>query len=101
MPFRYRDRGQLAVIGRNQAVAQIAGMDLSGFPAWLLWALIHLTELAGFRNRLLVLLDWAYSYFFREPGVRILPQGPVSRIPALMEPLNSPVPPRSGRGEPS
>ena len=101
LPFRYRDRGQLAVIGRNQAVAQIGRMDLSGFPAWLLWALIHLTELAGFRNRLLVLLDWAYSYFFREPGVRILLQGPVSRIPALMEPLNSPVPPRNGRGEPS
>lgn len=73
LPFRYRDRGQLAVIGRNRAVAELWGFGAAGLPAWLLWAFVHLRELVGFRNRLLVFLDWAYTYFFREPGVRILP----------------------------
>lgn len=73
LPFRYRDRGQLAVIGRNRAVAELWGRGLAGFPAWLLWAFVHLRELVGFRNRLLVFLDWAYTYLFREPGVRVLP----------------------------
>ncbi|ADW22386.1 MULTISPECIES: NAD(P)/FAD-dependent oxidoreductase [Thermus] len=73
LPFRYRDRGQLAVIGRNRAVAELWGLGVAGLPAWLLWAFVHLRELVGFRNRLLVFLDWAYTYLFREPGVRILP----------------------------
>ncbi|GGN01539.1 pyridine nucleotide-disulfide oxidoreductase [Thermus composti] len=72
LPFRYRDRGQLAVIGRNKAVAELGRLAFAGFPAWLLWALVHVRELIGFRNRLLVLLSWALAYFFREPGVRVL-----------------------------
>ncbi|GLV47262.1 pyridine nucleotide-disulfide oxidoreductase [Thermus sp. LT1-2-5] len=72
LPFRYRDRGQLAVIGRNRAVAEVRRLAFAGLPAWLLWSLVHLRELVGFRNRLLVLLDWAYTYFFRQPGVRVL-----------------------------
>ncbi|WP_337845957.1 NAD(P)/FAD-dependent oxidoreductase [Thermus sp.] len=57
IPFRYRDRGQLAVIGRNKAVAEIGRLALVGFPAWALWAFVHLRELVGFRNRLLVFLE--------------------------------------------
>ncbi|WP_018462134.1 NAD(P)/FAD-dependent oxidoreductase [Thermus oshimai] len=72
IPFRYRDRGQLAVIGRNKAVAEIGGLAFTGFPAWALWAFVHIRELIGFRNRLLVLLNWGYTYLFREPGVRVL-----------------------------
>jgi NADH dehydrogenase len=76
--FHYRDKGTLAVIGRNSAAAYIAGRSFTGFPAWLLWLGIHITYLIGFRNRLLVLIDWAWSYFFFEHGVRlIVPSEPV------------------------
>ncbi|WP_352414597.1 FAD-dependent oxidoreductase [Thermus sp.] len=71
LPFHHRDRGQLAVIGRGKAVAELGRLAFAGFPAWLLWALVHVRELIGFRNRLLVLMNWAYTYFFREPGVRV------------------------------
>lgn len=101
LPFRYRDRGQLAVIGRNRAVAQIGDLGFYGLPAWLLWALVHLAELVGFRNRLLVLLDWAYTYFFREPGVRVLLGGPMPGTFVGEGPLILPAPPRRGPEEPS
>lgn len=99
LPFHYRDHGQLAVIGRNRAVAQIGTLGFYGLPAWLLWALVHLAELVGFRNRLLVLLDWAYTYFFREPGVRILLRELVPGTSLREGPLILPAPPRSGPEE--
>nr|WP_243090972.1 NAD(P)/FAD-dependent oxidoreductase [Thermus neutrinimicus] len=101
LPFHYRDRGQLAVIGRHRAVAQMGRLGFYGLPAWLLWALVHLAGLVGFRNRLLVLLDWAYTYFFREPGVRILLQGLAPGGPLHENSLILPVPPRNGPEEPS
>lgn len=72
VPFKYRDKGTMLTIGRNQAVAQIWGRGIRGFPAWLLWLGIHLFNLIGFRNRLLVLINWAWDYFFYERTVRLI-----------------------------
>ena len=74
--FRYRDYGTLAVIGRNAAVAHMAGRAFRGFAAWLLWLLVHIVQLIGFRNRALVLVNWAWNYVFFGRAVRlILPTG--------------------------
>lgn len=73
-PFRYRDPGMLAVIGRHSAVAHVFGGAFRGWPAWLLWLGIHLAWLIGFRNRALVLLNWGWNYvFFRRSARLILP----------------------------
>src|SRR5262249_2597152 len=61
-PFRYRDKGDLATIGRAAAVADIRGLKLSGFIAWLTWLIVHLWYLAGFQNRLLVFIRWSFSF---------------------------------------
>jgi NADH:ubiquinone reductase (H+-translocating) len=71
-PFRYWDRGTMATIGRSAAVAWIGRLHFSGFLAWLTWLLVHLVFLIGFRNRLAVLLQWAYSYFAYKRGARII-----------------------------
>ncbi len=70
-PFCYRDRGTMATIGRNAAVAQVYGRSFIGFVAWVLWLGVHLFNLIGFRNRLLVMLSWAWDYFFYERVVRL------------------------------
>lgn len=71
-PFRYRDLGMLAVIGRNAAVAQIAGRAFRGMFAWLLWLVIHITWLVGFRNRALVLINWGWNYIFYRRAIRLI-----------------------------
>ncbi len=71
-PFRYRDQGTLATIGRNAAVANVYGLKLSGFPAWVMWLVIHIIQLIGFRNKLFVLLNWAWDYFFYERAARLI-----------------------------
>jgi NADH dehydrogenase len=63
LPFRYRDYGQLATIGRNAAVADFGRLRLSGYPAWLLWLVAHIYFLINFRNRVVVLFDWAWAYW--------------------------------------
>jgi NADH dehydrogenase len=70
--FRFKDRGTMATIGRAAAVAQVFGRQLTGFVAWFLWLAVHIAYLMGFRNRLLVLIHWAYDYFRYEPGVRLI-----------------------------
>ena len=76
LPFSYRDRGTMATIGRNTAVATPFGRSFTGFLAWLLWLVFHLAKLIGFRNRVVVLLSWAWDYLFFERVVRlILPRG--------------------------
>ncbi|HEY7684649.1 MAG TPA: NAD(P)/FAD-dependent oxidoreductase [Gemmatimonadales bacterium] len=70
--FRYRDPGQLATIGRNAAVAYIRGIAFRGFPAWVVWLVVHLIQLIGFRNKLFVLINWAWDYFFYERAVRLI-----------------------------
>jgi NADH dehydrogenase len=71
-PFRYFDRGIMATIGRAAAVADIRGLRLSGLLAWLAWLLVHITFLIGFRNRLLVLFEWAWAYVSWHRGARLI-----------------------------
>lgn len=70
--FRYFDKGQMATIGRSAAVLDSFGIRLSGWLAWIGWLFVHLMELVGFRNRVVVLLNWAYSYFTYDRGVRLI-----------------------------
>jgi NADH dehydrogenase len=70
--FRYRDPGSLATIGRNAAVAYIKGIGFTGFPAWVVWLVVHIMQLIGFRNKLFVLLNWAWDYFFYERAARLI-----------------------------
>ncbi len=71
-PFAYDDKGVLVTIGRNRGVADVAGLQFTGFPAWIAWLAIHLMLLVGFRNRLLVLTSWIYNYVTYDFAVRIL-----------------------------
>jgi NADH:ubiquinone reductase (H+-translocating) len=71
-PFRYRDKGNLATIGRAAAVADIKGLKLSGFIAWLTWLLVHLWYLVGFQNRILVFIRWAFSFATHGRGARLI-----------------------------
>lgn len=71
-PFRYRDQGTLATIGRNAAVADVYGIRAKGFLAWVLWLGIHIIQLIGFRNKVFVLLNWAWDYFFYERAARLI-----------------------------
>jgi len=71
-PFRYRDKGSLATIGRARAVVETRRMKLAGLPAWVIWLTVHLFFLIGFRNRLLVLIQWAWAYFTFERGARLI-----------------------------
>jgi len=70
--FRFRDPGTLATIGRNAAVAYIHGVSFRGFPAWVVWLVVHLIQLIGFRNKLVVLINWAWDYLFYERGARLI-----------------------------
>jgi NADH:quinone reductase (non-electrogenic) len=71
-PFVYKDPGSLATIGRNAAVAYVGGLAFTGFPAWVVWLVVHIIQLIGFRNRLFVLVNWAWDYFFYERAVRLI-----------------------------
>jgi NADH dehydrogenase len=71
-PFRYRDKGSLATIGRAAAVADLGRIKLSGVVAWLAWLFIHILFLIGFRNRFIVLFEWAWSYVTYERGARLI-----------------------------
>jgi len=71
-PFRYRDRGMMATIGRAAAVADIKGLRVTGYPAWLAWLFVHLMYLVQFENRQLVFLQWGWSYFTRNRAARLI-----------------------------
>jgi len=71
-PFHYWDKGSLATIGRAAAVGEIGDLHISGFIAWLAWLFVHIYFLIGFRNRLLVMIQWAWSYFTYERGARLI-----------------------------
>jgi NADH dehydrogenase len=70
--FQFRDPGTLATIGRNAAVAYIHGISFRGFPAWVVWLVVHLIQLIGFRNKLVVLINWAWDYFAYERAARLI-----------------------------
>jgi NADH dehydrogenase len=75
-PFHYRDRGNMATIGRAAAVADLGWLHLSGYLAWLTWLFVHLLFLVQFQNRVLVLIQWAYNYFTRGRAARLITQEP-------------------------
>ena len=75
VPFRYRDYGQLATIGRNAAVVVMGKLQLSGFSAWLVWLVAHIYFLINFRNRVVVMIDWAWAYWTYQRGARIIMRG--------------------------
>jgi NADH dehydrogenase len=78
-PFRYRDKGNLATIGRGAAVAEIKGLKLSGLIAWVIWVVVHLWYLVGFQNRVVVFIRWYFNFITRGRGARLitgqLPEG--------------------------
>lgn len=71
-PFKYTNLGSMATIGRNAAVADVNGMQFRGFMAWLVWLVVHLIGLVGFRNRLIVMINWTWDYFFYDRAVRLI-----------------------------
>jgi NADH dehydrogenase len=71
-PFTYRDYGNLATIGRSAAVADFGRVQFRGFPAWLVWSIVHIGFLIGFRNRFTVMLDWMWSYLTYGRGARLI-----------------------------
>jgi NADH dehydrogenase len=75
--FKYRDLGNVATIGRNRAVVELGPLKLTGFPAWVGWAGLHIVQLVGFRNRVLVMSNWIFNYVAYEFGVRIMYRKPV------------------------
>jgi NADH dehydrogenase len=77
-PFSYWDKGSLAIVGRNFAVADLHSWRFSGLPAWLLWLGVHIYFLIGFANRLFVILQWSFSFWTKRRGVRIFPEDPTS-----------------------
>src|SRR5437762_1282455 len=72
LPFRYADKGVMATIGRSRAVAVVKGVHLQGRLAWWAWLVVHLVMLIGFRNRLVVLVNWAWNYFTYDRGLRAI-----------------------------
>jgi NADH dehydrogenase len=71
-PFQYRDRGMMATIGRNSAVAQVFGLHISGWLAWMAWLVVHIFNLIAFENRLLVLMQWWWNYITRNRSARLI-----------------------------
>jgi NADH dehydrogenase len=93
-PFRYRDKGSMATIGRGAAVAQLGRLKISGFVAWMMWLFVHVLFLIGFRNKLLVIIQWAWSYLSYDRGARLITgraEGPLiqgltdKRLPSTTE----------------
>ncbi len=81
-PFQYHDKGSLAVVGRHAGVADFGWVEFAGFPAWLAWLFIHIWYLIGFENKLLVLIQWAWNYWTRKRGARLI----TGAAPLLMAP---------------
>jgi NADH:ubiquinone reductase (H+-translocating) len=83
LPFRYWDRGSFAVIGRGAAVGEALSLKMSGFIAWVAWLTIHIFFLIGFRNRIAVMLNWAYSFFTLRRNAQLITGEDVCKLPSL------------------
>jgi len=81
-PFRYHDKGIMATIGRNAAVAQVGKVRFKGVLGWYAWLVLHLYFIIGFRNRVAVLLSWAWNYVFYDRPIRLITQGREWRLDA-------------------
>ncbi|WP_337868283.1 NAD(P)/FAD-dependent oxidoreductase [Meiothermus sp.] len=88
-PFQYKEKGNMATLGRSHAIAEIGNLKMRGFLAWGAWLAVHLYYLIGFRNRMMVLSNWAYSYFTYDYAVRIMHNR--HSFPAPLEPVEEPV----------
>jgi NADH:quinone reductase (non-electrogenic) len=96
-PFRYRDKGLLATIGRAAGVARLGRLEFSGLPAWLAWLLVHIFFLIGFRNRVAVMLEWAWSYATFKRGARLITD--TAEQVRFVATRNAPAPPDVRAGE--
>ncbi|MGQ0815026.1 MAG: NAD(P)/FAD-dependent oxidoreductase [Gemmatimonadota bacterium] len=85
--FHYNDKGSLATIGRAAAVADIRGIKLAGWPAWLIWVFVHIMYLIGFKNRIVVMIQWASAYIAYRRGIRLITGEPKMH---LMQPRTTP-----------
>jgi NADH dehydrogenase len=94
--FTYHDKGLLATIGRARAVSDAGWARFSGFTAWLAWAFIHILYLIGFRNRILVMLQWAWAWFTRQRGIRLITEEWAIRAEREHTVLNRDAPRRTG-----
>lgn len=93
-PFRYVDKGSMATIGRNAAVAELpGGIRFKGFAAWVAWLFLHLILLVGFRNRLNVFINWVWNYFTYDRSARLITEPKRTEIPPTSTPLHSPTRP--------
>lgn len=70
--FKYKNKGSLATIGKRRAVADIGRLKFGGYTAWLLWSFVHLISISGFKNKILVAMNWAWSYFTYDKGNRLI-----------------------------
>ena len=71
-PFVYRNKGNMATIGRNKAVVDLPGIEFGGFFAWFIWMFVHLMSLVGFRNRVIVFFNWVYNYINYDKAARLI-----------------------------
>jgi NADH dehydrogenase len=71
-PFKYIDKGMMATVGRNLAIADLPMVSFKGFFAWMLWSVVHLISIMGSKNKVFVFLDWATNYYVYDPSLRLL-----------------------------
>lgn len=88
-PFRYRDRGNTAIIGRNAAVFDFGSRRLTGWPAWILWAVVHVWLLSGFQNRMLVSMQWLWRYLTYQRGARLISDAVPADDPSAVSAANT------------
>ncbi len=88
-PFHYFNKGDIAVIGRAAAVADVFGIHLSGFPAWLVWLFVHLLYIVEFQSRILVLIEWGFLYLTYNRGARLITGSTATKSVATPEPLKN------------
>ena len=91
-PFHYVDKGSMATIGRGAGIADLRGLKFAGLPAWMLWLFVHILFLIGFRNRFLVLIQWAWSFLTFDRGARLITGRPRSENESEAEPESPPDP---------